>query len=259
MTSVLEQRTSSVNRINPDTFPAEGLPVFTAFTAITSSETGGTWSRPADTALTASETNPRNGIIRYFDPVAGRWLSNDPIGISGGFNQYVFCANNPVNARDPFGFSGTVTVYSDPRGGGSLSGHAYITYTSDSTGQIHAYGTYGNNPLGIGNGLQPNYDLNYPLTSSAASRSAHIDDTAEASLMNAIQGISNEGGRGWGYLSPCSDFASDMWDVATGENLRDRNWFGISNPKTLANSITKANGGKANGTKGNDCGGSSSK
>ena len=40
---------------------------------------------------------------RWYDPITGRWLSNDPIGISGGLNQYVFCANNPVNSRDPFG------------------------------------------------------------------------------------------------------------------------------------------------------------
>ncbi len=40
---------------------------------------------------------------RWYDPVSGRWLSNDPIGISGGLNQYVFCANNPVNSRDPLG------------------------------------------------------------------------------------------------------------------------------------------------------------
>jgi RHS repeat-associated protein len=40
---------------------------------------------------------------RWYDPVAGRWLSKDPIGISGGLNQYVFCGNNPVNYRDPFG------------------------------------------------------------------------------------------------------------------------------------------------------------
>jgi RHS repeat-associated protein len=40
---------------------------------------------------------------RWYDPITGRWLSNDPIGISGGLNQYVFCANNPVNRRDAFG------------------------------------------------------------------------------------------------------------------------------------------------------------
>ena len=31
------------------------------------------------------------------------WLSNDPIGIAGGLNQYVFVGNNPVNRRDPLG------------------------------------------------------------------------------------------------------------------------------------------------------------
>ncbi len=40
---------------------------------------------------------------RWYDPLTGRWLSNDPIGISGGVNQYVFCNNNPVNSRDPIG------------------------------------------------------------------------------------------------------------------------------------------------------------
>jgi RHS repeat-associated protein len=40
---------------------------------------------------------------RWYDPITGRWLSNDPIGISGGLNQYVFCSDNPVNKRDPLG------------------------------------------------------------------------------------------------------------------------------------------------------------
>ena len=40
---------------------------------------------------------------RTYDPVTTRWLSKDPIGISGGLNQYVFCGNNPVNFRDPSG------------------------------------------------------------------------------------------------------------------------------------------------------------
>ncbi len=40
---------------------------------------------------------------RWYDPVTGRWLSNDPIGINGGLNQYVFAGNDPVNNVDPFG------------------------------------------------------------------------------------------------------------------------------------------------------------
>jgi RHS repeat-associated protein len=43
---------------------------------------------------------------RWYDPVTGRWLSPDPIGINGGLNQYVFCANNPVNMIDPLGLWG---------------------------------------------------------------------------------------------------------------------------------------------------------
>jgi hypothetical protein len=41
--------------------------------------------------------------LRWFDPMTGMSFSNDPIGISGGLNQYVFCSNNPVNFTDPYG------------------------------------------------------------------------------------------------------------------------------------------------------------
>jgi len=44
-----------------------------------------------------------NFRARWYDPVTGRWLSPDPIGISGGLNLYEAFANNPVNSRDPFG------------------------------------------------------------------------------------------------------------------------------------------------------------
>ncbi|MCF7818477.1 MAG: hypothetical protein K9M54_11410, partial [Kiritimatiellales bacterium] len=40
---------------------------------------------------------------RWYDPGTGRWLSKDPIGIRGGLNQYVFCADNPVMFVDPMG------------------------------------------------------------------------------------------------------------------------------------------------------------
>ena len=44
--------------------------------------------------------------------MTGKWHSNDPIGISGGLNQYVFCGDNPVNFVDPDGlYDETVHFY----------------------------------------------------------------------------------------------------------------------------------------------------
>ncbi len=40
---------------------------------------------------------------RWYHAETGRWLSKDPIGISGGLNLYAFCGNNPVNFVDPMG------------------------------------------------------------------------------------------------------------------------------------------------------------
>lgn len=44
---------------------------------------------------------------RWADPVTGRWLSPDPLGIAGGFNQYAMMGDNAVNFKDPWGLYGT--------------------------------------------------------------------------------------------------------------------------------------------------------
>jgi RHS repeat-associated protein len=44
-----------------------------------------------------------NFRARWYDPVTGRWLSKDPIGLEGGLNLYVFCDDDPINWRDPWG------------------------------------------------------------------------------------------------------------------------------------------------------------
>jgi RHS repeat-associated protein len=40
---------------------------------------------------------------RYYDPQAGRWLTQDPLGMVDGPNTYAFIGNNPVNFVDPWG------------------------------------------------------------------------------------------------------------------------------------------------------------
>jgi len=56
---------------------------------------------------TAREFDPETSLYynraRYFDPVAGRFLSEDPTGFEGGVNEYAYALNSPVSYFDPFG------------------------------------------------------------------------------------------------------------------------------------------------------------
>jgi RHS repeat-associated protein len=40
---------------------------------------------------------------RYYDPKAGRFTQEDPIGLAGGLNAYGFANGDPVSYSDPFG------------------------------------------------------------------------------------------------------------------------------------------------------------
>ncbi len=72
---------------------------------------------------------------RWYDPETGRWLSNDPIGISGGLNLYAFCSNDPVNFVDPMGLD--VWVIVDGRSAISV-GHEYVVGNNGNGGYWHA-------------------------------------------------------------------------------------------------------------------------
>ncbi len=67
----------------------------------------------ADTGLTARyrfagrEFETESGLYynraRYYDPQLGRFISEDPAGVFGGLNLYIYSANDPINAYDPSG------------------------------------------------------------------------------------------------------------------------------------------------------------
>lgn len=56
---------------------------------------------------TGRERDPETGLLyyraRWYDPQVGRFISEDPIGLAGGINQFGYVSNNPQNATDPSG------------------------------------------------------------------------------------------------------------------------------------------------------------
>src|SRR5213080_4955687 len=40
---------------------------------------------------------------RWYEPQSGRFLSEDPVGLEGGLNAYVYTSDDPVNSSDPLG------------------------------------------------------------------------------------------------------------------------------------------------------------
>lgn len=57
--------------------------------------------------FTAREFDPETGLYhyrtRYYDPLSGRFISEDPIRFMGGINFYAMVYNSPTNWVDPWG------------------------------------------------------------------------------------------------------------------------------------------------------------
>jgi len=70
---------------------------------------------------------------RYYDPQAGRFISEDPIGFDGGdVNLYAYVSSNPVNGIDP---DGTVNPYAVGAGIGAAIGAVSALFNNGSVTQ----------------------------------------------------------------------------------------------------------------------------
>ena len=55
------------------------------------------------------ETSLHYNYFRTYDPVTGRYLESDPIGLNGGINTYTYALNNPLFWIDPYELDITVS------------------------------------------------------------------------------------------------------------------------------------------------------
>lgn len=73
-----------------------------------------------------SDVDLQYNRARWYDPVTGRWLSQDPIGFEAGdANLYRYVGNGSTNATDPSGLAPPRTPQGVPRAGG---GHHPLPY-----------------------------------------------------------------------------------------------------------------------------------
>jgi len=72
-------------------------------------QTGSTGSITNPFQYTARESDVETGLYyyraRYFDPNAGKFLSEDPVGFLGGGNFYAYVGNSAPNFDDPLGLA----------------------------------------------------------------------------------------------------------------------------------------------------------
>ena len=49
-----------------------------------------------------SETGLFYNYFRYYNPITGRYIKPDSIGLAGGFDLYAYVGQNPINFVDPW-------------------------------------------------------------------------------------------------------------------------------------------------------------
>jgi RHS repeat-associated protein len=162
----------------------------------------GTIPQAAQIGYTGREPD-ETGLIfyraRYYDPMLGRFVSRDPIGLAGGINRYAYVNGNPVNLVDPWGRAALPPdVLQTLNSNKSYTGEVMTDAPGGcGVGDVCAQIAPPVNPVtgfGFGVGVAGSKTGNQSLNSS------------DKSVESALQGGSDRSGGSGGGLDPCSAF-----------------------------------------------------
>ncbi|ODS24333.1 hypothetical protein AB835_03990 [Candidatus Endobugula sertula] len=158
------------------------------------------------------ESGFSNNWNRYYSSRDGRYISNDPIGLYGGINTYVYANNDPLYYMDPYGLFFTpdtvadigliaydaYRIYTDNIAGdcnnlgenlGALGANVLGAVTPGATGLGTAYRAGGNVPKGAADAakrLGVNLD-NVPITNGVARTKIDVSSTLNPTDINKLK------------------------------------------------------------------------
>ena len=179
-----------------------------------------------------------NFRARWYDPVTGRWLSKDPIGISGGLNLYAFCGNDPIDYSD---FNGLDVHYSACGGTGDSSGGGHsVVWVDDPDSKkkgrtvIFEFGPASGNVLGGPSEVVVNTWNGHKGSDVSVSTTPEQD----AAAIHKANEIKSGRPSYWYPFRNCADAARDVLNAA-GLDLPSRL---IDTPGKLLNDINERQG-----------------
>jgi RHS repeat-associated protein len=191
---------------------------------------------------------------RWYEPITGRWLSKDLIGISGGSNQFEFCQSMPTLLNDPWGLDSVGIISGGDHGAHKRSARRandYVIYADNLKDillgllelndrgvvvtqlRFHGHGSRTGQKLGpqIGNYLNPD-PVFMPAIGALVepTGSNELVGCHAGSLPGYLQGLADSTGRTtYGYLGPVKH--PSIFQLPTAPYLPDSSPMGVVVPK----------------------------
>ena len=190
------------------------------------------------------ETGLHYNLIRYYEPEAGRFVNQDPIGLLGGENLYSF-APNTQTWIDSLGLSRKLTIYSDTH---DFVGHAFIGL--EKNGRTQYIGQW---PGGEGfrynskditsilvsdmGGTMSFNDTRYLDSKYLVSRSYDLNDDQMKKVESYIRDFNNKNTETSGYNLRNRQCASFAYGASQAADIKEMKMSGWVTPASLAKKI----------------------